>query len=260
MTRIGAAVLVVAGVALLSACQGAPVGEQTPSAVPTASPTWVDLSAAAQIGGDGNGLWLLEPNQAAQRVIAAVRAGGSVRTEVAVTETPVDENDAPLPGRTLQATREGTADAYLATVRLGDRAGEVVVVGGDAWARGNAAFAAHYGLEGLEDEESVICVGVRSPVVDDVAALSEPATVLRTALIGMEIGILPPEKDARTLEMIVGSGGAPVGTVEVDAFGPPLPHRLVTADETGTVSITFQWDAEASAAGVRPPDGAPACR
>lgn len=238
-------------VVLLAGCSasGAP-GDPEATPTPTMSPTWVDLEAAAQLGGQGNGLWLLDGPTAAGRIIDAARVGEAAMT-LDVQEMVVVEGEDPVAGRSIRVERAGTTDRYRADFAVGDLVGDVVVIGPAVWMRGNAALTERFGLSG----DAYACVSRQSAAFADLEELLNPADVVRASLIGMELGVLPPAPDADTLAVVIGTGGAPVGQLIVDASGSPLPRSLVSSDPTGTVSATFVWGPGDD---VAVPDGAAA--
>lgn len=232
---------------LLAGCSASTGPAETPT--PTMSPTWVDLEAAAEVGDRGNGLWLLDGPTAAGRIIDAARVGEAAMT-LDVQEMVVVEGEDPVPGRRIHVDRVGTTDRYRAQFALGDQSGDVVVIGADVWMRGNAPLAERFGLGG----DGYTCVSRQSAAFAELETLFGPADVVRSALLGMELGVLPPTEGAETLSVVIGTGGAPVGQVTVDASGSPLPRALTSVDTTGSVAATFVWGAGDA---ITPPEGAP---
>ncbi len=243
---VGAAAVVLT-VGLASCASSA----QTSAGSPT--PTWFDATDAAALGADGNGLWLQDGTTAAAQVIAAAREGGAVTVTAHVQEQTTDADGAVSTGRSLDLTRAGDADAYRLSFSLGDQSGELVRIGQQVWARGNASFAAHYGLP---DYGGFSCVLVSSAVVTELAPLTDPGELLTAALTGLEIGVLAPAADGDTASLVIGTGGAPIGSVDVASTGAPLPLHLVAADATGTVEADFAWGSVES---VTAPDEAIEC-
>lgn len=252
MRRLLAAPAAVAAVVLLAGCAAQAGAAPTPA--PTLSPTWVDLDAAAGVRDSGNGLWLLDGPTAAGEVVNATRAGGDVTMTLAVHETiPVEGGDI-VDGRAISVDRSGSPDRYRASFTVGDQTGELVVIGADAWMRGNEALRARFALEG----DGFACVSRQSAGFAELEKLVNPADVVRSALIGMEIGVLPPEEGDTDLSLAIGTGGAPVGELVVAAQGAPLPSTLMSADPTGTVRAEFAWGETPA---VEAPEGAPeSCR
>lgn len=248
--RVGLTAIAVAGVlAVATGCGARGGAEPTPAPTPTA----FDPSAAAEIRDGGNGLWLLDGVTAAGEVVDAARRGGAVVMTASVREQTSNAEGDPVPGRTITVERTGTPDAYRAAFTLGDQSGETVVIGSAAWVRGNPVLAARYGLPA---DGSFACVSARDALLTDLAPVLDPAELVRAALLGLELGTLPPADGAERQTLVIGKGGAPVGTLEAAVQGPPLPLALTTADTTGSVSATFAWG-EAPAATA--PEGAPAC-
>ena len=252
MRRLLAAAGAVTAAAFLAGCAAHAGAAPTPA--PTLSPTWVDLDAAAGVRDGGNGLWLLDGPTAAGEVVTAARAGGDVTMTLVVRETiPVEGGDI-VDGRSIRVERSGTPDRFRADFTVGDQSGELVVVGADAWLRGNAAVRARFALEG----DGFTCISRQSAGFAELEKLLSPADVVRSALIGMEIGVLPPEEGDTDLSLVIGAGGAPVGELLVAAKGAPLPSTLVSADPTGSVRAEFAW---AETPAVEPPEAAPeSCR
>lgn len=249
--RRALAIAVALSAVLLAGCSPSPAtGEPEESPSPTMSPTWVDLDAAAQVGDRGNGLWLLDGPTAAGRIIDAARVGEAAMT-LDVQEIVVVPDQDPVPGRSIRVERVGTTDRYRASFTVGDQAGDVVVIGADVWMQGNPALAQRFGLAA----DGYTCVSRQSAAFADLETLLAPADVVRAALIGMELGVLPPTEGAETLSVVIGTGGAPVGQLTVDASGSPLPRTLVSADTTGSIGATFTWGPTDE---VVVPEGAPA--
>jgi hypothetical protein len=249
-TRAGLAAIAVTAVLALATGCGAR-GGAGPTPAPT--PTSFDPTAAAEIRDGGNGLWLLDGVTAAGEVVDAARRGGAVAMTASVREQTVTADGDPVPGRSISIDRTGTPDAYRVAFTLGDQSGEAVVIGSAAWVRANAVLAERYGLPA---DGSFACVSARDALLTDLAPVLDPAELVRAALLGLELGTLPPAEGAERQTLVIGKGGAPVGTLEVAVLGPPLPLTLTTADATGAVSAAFTWgDAPPAVA----PEGAPAC-
>ena len=247
MRRFLAASAAAAVIVALAGC----TAQGDAAATPAPTPTWIDLDAAAGVGANGNGLWLLDGPTAAGEVVDATRAGGDVTMQLEVHEkVPVEGGDV-VDGRTITVERTGSPDRYRAEFTVGDQSGELVVIGADAWMRGNDALAARFGLDG----DQFTCVSRQSAGFAELEELVTPADVVRAALVGMEVGVLPPEDGDTQLSLVIGSGGAPVGELTVAAWGAPRPSTLVSADPTGTVRADFAWGESPV---VEPPEGAPA--
>lgn len=203
-------------------------------------PEGVDLGAAAEIGDAGNGLWLLDGTVAASRILDAMRtsSGGTMTAHVQEL-VPVEKGD-PLPGRTIDVSAATDGLGVQASIRVGDQEGELVVIGQRVWIRGNAAFTAHAGLSAASD--GFTCVARGTAGLAEFESLADPAGFLRTALIGLEMGVLGPTARAPEVQtLVIGTGGSPIGDLTVAASGPPLPQRLFVADQTGSISADFTW-------------------
>ncbi len=213
---------------------------QASKPVEIAKPGGVDLDAAAEIGPNGNGLWLLDGPVAASSVIEAMRvAGGGTMTAQVHELLPVQQGD-PLPGRTIEVTSRSDGSAVHASLSVGDQSGEFVILGDEMWVRGNEAFAERLGV--TADGEDFVCISKRSASAAEFEALADPAEFLRTALLGLEIGVLPPAEGERdSLTLVIGAGGAPTGELLVEATGAPLPRSFAVADQTGSVQAEFSW-------------------
>ena len=253
MTRIASFAAAALCVALCVSCARAEKIE-----IPV--PEGVDLAAAAEVRDAGNGLWLLDGPVAASRVIDAMHAaGGGTMTASVLELVPVEQGE-PLPGRTIEVTSSSDGAAFSAAISVGDRSGEIVVVGDAVWLRGDAAFLASAGVVGGEepggaaDDEEFVCLSRGAASLSQLEALADPAEFLRTALLGLEIGALEPAADSPgTQTLVLGSGGAPTGELVVESRGAPLPQRLFVADQSGTVRAEFAWG---GVDGIRPPRGA----
>lgn len=232
MTRIGALAAALLAVGLCVSC-----GSAKP--VDIAVPEGVDLEAAAQLGDSGNGLWLLDGPVAASRVIEAMRSVGGVAMTAHVQELTAAEQGDPLPGRVIDVTSRSDGSAVHATLTIGDQQGEFVIIGAEMWVKGNEAFTERLGVRSGSE---FVCISKRSASAAELEALAEPAEFLRTALLGLEIGTLPPsEAEPDVLKLVVGAGGAPTGELLVEAHGAPLPRSLDVGDQSGSVHAQFTW-------------------
>lgn len=252
-TRIAALAAAAVCVALCASCARAEKIE-----IPV--PEGIDLAAAAEVRDTGNGLWLLDGPVAAGRVVEAMHAaGGGTMTASVLELVPVEQGD-PLPGRAIEVTTSSDGSAFSAAISVGDRSGEIVVIGDAVWLRGDAAFLASAGVAtageepgGAADDEFV-CLSRGAASLSQLETLADPAEFLRTALLGLEIGALEPAADSPgTQTLVLGSGGAPTGELVVESQGAPLPQRLFVADQSGTVQAEFAWG---GVDGIRPPQGA----
>ncbi len=258
MTRIASFAAVALCVALCASCARAEKIE-----IPV--PEGIDLAAAAEVRDTGNGLWLLDGPVAAGRVIDAMHAaGGGTMTASVLELVPVEQGE-PLPGRTIEVTSSSDGAAFSAAISVGDRSGEIVVVGDAVWLRGDAAFLASAGVATAGDDtggeepggaadDEFVCLSRGAASLSQLETLADPAEFLRTALLGLEIGALEPAADSPgTQTLVLGSGGAPTGELVVESRGAPLPQRLFVADQSGTVQAEFAWG---GVDGIRPPQGA----
>lgn len=238
MIRLKALAVVAAAAILLTGCS-----RTEPVEVPV--PEWVDLEAAAEIGSDGNGLWLLDGPSAASEIIDAMRAQGSGSMAATVQEMIPQEEGAPLTGRSISVSTRTDGVNVRAELTVGNQRGDLIVIGQEVWVRGNQAFADTIGVEDAGvDAEAFVCVPRGSTTITDLLTLATPAEFLRTTLMGLEMGVLAPDgENLETQKLVLGSGGAPTGDVSVSAIGAPLPHTLYVSDQSGDVRAEFTWDA-----------------
>jgi hypothetical protein len=223
----GLVALLLAALAL-SGCSGAAVE-------PVPTPTGVDLSTYAPES-DGNGVGLLSPAAARDAVLAAVRAAGSV-------EVSGSYSDAGS-GRSIRITRIGTAETYTASIEVDDTVSEVVVDGGTAWLDPAPPVAELSDLPAGEWS----CVSTSDATIERFALLLRPLDLMEelTADAG---GLSAPGEG--TVDLLLGAEGT-AGVLTVATTGRPLPTRLVRADDTGSLEVTFrEWGA--APAEVEPP-------
>ena len=218
-------------VVLLAGCSA---GAATP---PVPVPTNVDLGLVDIENGSANGLWYLTGNDAASQVLEAVRRTEGVTMEGTIEEMVPQQSAPPIPGRTIRFTSQGDSSASVTTLSAGAVELEIRIVEGVAYLRGNAAYDAN---AGIVTGSTFACTSPDSDLVTEWAELTDPAELLSATLIGFELGVLAPaEESTDVATIVIGSGGAPLGTLQVEAAGQPLPRQLLVADQTGSVSVAF---------------------
>ncbi|MDQ0893269.1 hypothetical protein [Agromyces ramosus] len=237
------ALLALVGVAL-TACSGQPA-----DAPPT--PSHLALDRLGDEPASGNGLWLLGGGDAADEIERAVGDAGTVTYSGEFTElTPGTAGAEPSPGRTLRVEYTGRPDHYAATIETGALRAEVVAVDGRTYLRGNAAYAAHTGI--AEVEQGFVCAVSGGSLVEEWAPFLHPRELVADLLeASATLTVQPPQGDAQTLDVVVGSADAPAGVMTVQRTGPPLPGAFTAGDSTGSGSFTF------SAWGEQPDVAAP---
>lgn len=217
-----------------------------PDPIPT--PEGIDWNAAAELETDGNGLWILDGPSAMEQVLRSMHLEDSVSTSLHVAErVPVDGGDY-IDGREVHVERFGDRTSSAATFTIGSQQGELLTIAEEAWVRGNAEFMERHGFEA---SESFHCIAAGSPVLADLQEFLDPQSVLRTSATGLQIGVVPPEDESGPATLTLGADAAPVGRLTVRAHGTPLPQQLSIADESGTVSLDFDWNDDDT---VEPPN------
>lgn len=234
----------------LTGCSGATTAEPVPV------PTHIDLGTVDIENGTENGLWLLTGNDAASQVLSAMRRAEGVTVDGVVHEMIPQQSAPPVPGRVIQFTVSETSSATTAAITAGAVQVEIRIVDGTAYIRGNAAYDA---AAGIETGTVFACTSPDSELIAEWANLLDPAQFVSTTLIGFELGVLEPTDAAPDVAtVVVGSGGAPLGTLLVESEGQPLPRELRVADQTGSIVATFSgWGEPVSV--VAPGDIAPGC-
>ncbi|WP_127794271.1 hypothetical protein [Agromyces sp. LHK192] len=238
MTRPSAVAVAVAigtvALSVLTGCTG-----DTPEPPPT--PTAVDLEHLPDDLADyGNGLWLLTGAEAADEVVAAVRAAGAVRYSGRFTELTEPAPDVePVTGRSLGVDFAGTPSGYTATLFTDELRAEIIAVDGLTYLRGNDAYAARAGLPELA--AGYVCTTGDDDLVDEWAPLLRPADLVGSLLGASDsIAVGEPRGDDATLEIVVGAGEAPAGILRVQRSGPPLPATFTAGDASGDGTFTFE--------------------
>ena len=212
---------------------------ETPDPIPT--PTGIDWEAAAELETDGNGLWILDGPAAMEQVLRSLHGEEPARTSLVVHEMVPVEGGEFTPGRNIAVERVGNRDTFEATFTIGSMNGQLISIGEDAWIRGNEEFMRAHGHEATD---SFRCIAANSPQLAEVMPFLDPESVIRTAVTGLQIGVVPPEDSDSPAILTLGADAAPIGTLTVRAHGVPLPQVLSIADESGTVRLDFQWAAE----------------
>ncbi|GAA1766761.1 hypothetical protein GCM10009747_28860 [Agromyces humatus] len=220
----------IAGALLLTACAGA-------STQVIATPSVGAGPADGQIA--GNGLWLLGGIAAADEIVDAVHAAGTVRYSGAFTELTAGTPDTePAPGRVLTVEFEGGRAGSSAVVTAGDQRAQIVMVDGRTYTTGNAAYAAATAL-GDAALGWVCSIGTTS-ARDEWAPLLEPGALIESLLgTGESVAVETPADGGAVVDVIVGSADAPVGILTVAREGAPLPIAFAAGDTSGDGTFSF---------------------
>lgn len=208
---------------LVPGCSGMPP-------VPVVTPTHLDLSA--QWGENvGNGVTLLGTEDARAEVIRAMRSARGVTMRGVF----VDADN-----RLLTMAVSGRRGAIEAEFTFAGESTHVSVIDSTAYVL-PPPTAAGYLESGVYS-----CLGVDDPAVtrwqtllDPVQAVSE-FTTDASAIAAI---------DEATANLVLGAEGA-LGALTISADGDPLPIRLVRADASGTMDVSFDDWGEAD---VEPP-------
>ncbi|HEY6799482.1 MAG TPA: hypothetical protein VI121_02480 [Agromyces sp.] len=206
---------------------------------PPSAPQGIDLEAFDPAAVPGNGLWLLGADAAADEVVDAVGAAGSVHYTGSFTEltlaTPETE---PAQGRSLTVDFTGGRGATTTTITAGELMFEAVLVDGRSYVRGNAAYAAHVGIPELES--GFVCTVGEAGFLDEWAPLMRPADLV-SALLGASesIAVETPTGEESTVSLVIGSAEGPVGTMTVQRSGAPLPTGFIAGDASGDGGFAF---------------------
>lgn len=224
-----------ATVLLLAGCTAQPDPD-----LPT-PPDGVDLSQVDHADAGRNGIWYLSGADAMEQVIEAARNGGAVTVSGTITEKVVTAEDAPpVPGRTISVDASGTENDYSATLSAGRIDVELVTTDGAAYVTGNAAYALATGVAELAG--GFVCVTPGDPLLRPWAPLLSPAAILETLTApgAVTSSVTPPTSaDADTVDIVLDSGGSPVGVLTVSAVGAPLPLRFAAGDASGDGRLSF---------------------
>lgn len=242
--RIGRALAVAVAVSIvMSGCSGGLLkrGKSSPPP-PGTPPANLDLGSVDDAKSGQNGLWHLSGSQAIEQIIDAVdRSDGVLYEGTYVEQIPVEGDDqATTEGRTLHVTYAGSPEQYSASIEAGKLTASIVTVKGDTYVSGNAAFAAHIGV--AEAAEGSVCVADAHGILDEWNLVLDPAALVE-ALLGNSASVsTPADGKQKSVDVVISDGTAPVGTMSVAAFGPPLPHSYVAGDSSGDASFTFdEW-------------------
>ncbi len=228
--------LALGAVLLLAGCSGA--AEQDP--IP--APAGVDLGAVDIYGEAANGIWFLDGDAALDRVLDAVAGAGGATVTGWVQESLPAEEGPPTPGRRIELETSGTASAYRARIVAGAQQVEIVVADGAGYLRGNAAYAERIGEPRVV--EGFVCTTAADALIAEWRPLSDPRSLLDGLLAGGALGIDEPADGASTTDLVIGSGGSPVGALTVSAEYAPLPTALVLGDASGSAELRFaDWGA-----------------
>ncbi|MCD2441624.1 hypothetical protein LQ757_04970 [Agromyces sp. SYSU K20354] len=187
----------------------------------------------------GNGLWLLGGTAAADEIVDAVRAAGTVQYSGTFTELTAGAPEAePMPGRVLTVEFEGGRAGSSAVVTAGDQRAQVAMVDGRTYTTGNDAYAAATGL--ADTARGWVCSIGTTAVRDEWAPLLEPGALIAALLgTGESVAVVPPADADTVVEVIIGSAEAPVGILTVARDGAPLPVAFTAGDTSGDGTFSF---------------------
>lgn len=224
--------LLLAAPLLLAGCAATPP-------LPTAPP---GIDTESFDGASGNGLWLVPSNELADRVLDAVRGGGSVAVTGTVHEFVASEDGELLPGRTITVDYAGRAGAFRADLAADGVSTSMLVDEGRTAVRSDAAFAAASGRPELVDG---VCTVGTDPAVAQWAPFTDPEALLEAILSGAELSVTAPSGDGETLAVQIGASDSRAGVLVVERYGPPLPRTLTLAETDGDAELAFaDWGAE----------------
>jgi len=194
-----------------------------------------------------NGLEYLEGPEALDAVILASREERWVSMSGTFTERlPAPEGqNAPVNGLSIAVEVHGSSTDYEATITAGSLSGQVRVQDDIAVVQGNPAFLAQAGL----DEDAVTSAGAEwvclptgrfgladwQPLLDPVGLISDLLVIEGESEITVSSGAVVDD----VLELVVGAGPGPIGSLSVSAVGAPLPTSLTAADASGIGAFTF---------------------
>lgn len=218
-------------VLLLAGCSSAPEEEPIPA------PAGVDLGAVDIADEASNGIWFLDGDAALAQVLDAVATAGGASVTGWVQESVPAEEGPPTPGRRIELDVFGAPNAYRAAISAGAQQVEVVVADGAGYVRGNAAYAQRIGEP--RAAEGFVCTTQADALIAEWRELSEPRALLAGLLAGGALGIDEPAEGAATTNLVIGSGGTPVGVLTVSAEYTPLPTALVLGDVSGSAELRF---------------------
>lgn len=206
-------------------------------------PENVDLSQVDHDDRERNGIWHLSGADALQQVIRAARNGGGATISGTIVEKVVVAEDAPpVPGRTISINVGGTESNYSASVTAGAVAVEIVMTDGAAYVSGNAAYAVATGVAELAG--GFVCVTPGDPLLQAWTPLLTPAALLDAVVASgaATAAVTPPTSaEADTVNIVLDSGGSPLGILTVSAVGAPLPLSFAAGDVSGDGSLSFSW-------------------
>jgi hypothetical protein len=242
MQRTRAAIVAALALAL-TGCAGAP----TPIVTPTSFP----LDQLQLDSTERNGIEFLVGQDALDQVIAAARTARTVTMTGSYDELlpPPEGQRDPVAGLSLSVTVTGSPSDYTAQVDASGVAGEVRAQQATVVARGSAEFLGTLGAVG---DAEWACVPGGTASLAPWQPLLDPAGLIDTLLsveegaetdLVVDTGALVGD----TVELVISSGGALIGTLVVSAVGPPLPHSLIASDLSGEAIFTFDgWGEEVS--------------
>lgn len=215
------------------------VGCSATPPLPTAPP---GVDTESFDGASGNGLWLVPRAELADRILDAVRGGGTVAVTGTVHEFVPSEEGELLPGRTITVDYAGRAGAFRATLAADGVSTSMLVDEGRTAVRGDAGFAAASGRPELVDG---VCTVGTDPAVAQWAPFTDPEALLAAVLSEAELSVAAPSGDGETLAVQIGASDSRAGVLVVDRYGPPLPRALTLAETDGDAELSFSdWGAE----------------
>ena len=222
---------------ILTACSSA-----TPEAPPVFS--GVEASSYSAASPEDNGIWLLRDQPLLEAVLSAVdnapsvHYSGSFVERIKKMDSKGDEFTAD--GRKITLAVDRTEAGYTADFTAGKITARIVVVGGNAYVSGNAAFASSAKLP--EATSGSVCVTPSDRSVRAWEGLSDPLTLLTGLLLDVDTAasaVQPSKPATEPAAVVLGPADAPVGQLTVSAHGSPLPQRLTVADAGGRAQLSF---------------------
>lgn len=230
--RARPAAMALGAVLLLTACSSAQEDEPIPA------PAGVDLGAVDIADEAVNGVWYLDGDSALDRVLEAVAAAGGATVTGWVQESVPAEEGPPTPGRRIDLEVRGTPSSYRAAISTGAQQVELVVTDGAGYLRGNAEYAQRIGEP--RATEGFVCTTQADALITEWHELTDPRALLGGLLAGGALSIDPPAEGAGTTDLVIGSGGTPVGALTVSATYAPLPTALILGDISGSAELRFE--------------------
>ncbi|RUR01583.1 hypothetical protein [Labedella endophytica] len=212
--------------------------------VPTETPSNVDLSQVDVTDVERNGIEYLSGESAIDAVLAAMDDAGPVTMSGTFQERADEDGGGPT--RRLEITFEGTETRFRAEVTAAGVTAQAIVVDGRAYVTGDAGFAALLGVP--EADGGTVCLASDDRRIVAWAPAFSPSALVASILRpsdGVSLDAAAgADLETASMEFVIGSGGSPIGSLEVATTGPAVPLRLVAADPRGDVDVSFAWDVE----------------